>query len=114
MRYLSSAEADVHSAEVICRLENIDKRIETHLNFGSLPAVIITDSALDGWGPFGLLPQWLKMVLRVECEEGAVEISNFVLPHLWHSIRVYPKNGQSRTEKAYKPENGKGEEWWSA
>lgn len=60
MRYLSSAEADVHSAEVVCRSENIGKRIEAHMNFGGLPAVIIMDSAMDGWGPFGLLPSGFK------------------------------------------------------
>ncbi|KXN91300.1 hypothetical protein AN958_01274 [Leucoagaricus sp. SymC.cos] len=114
MRYLSSAEAKVETAEVICRSENIDRRIETHMHFGDLPAKIITDSAMDGWGPFGLFPQWIKMILRVECEEGAVEISNYVLPHMWHSITVIPKNGKSRTEKAYKFEDGKSEEWWSA
>lgn len=114
MRYISRSSAEVETAEVICRSENIDRRIETHMHFGELPATIITDSAMDGWGPFGLLPQWIKMILRVDCEEGAVEISNYVLPHMWHSIRVIPKNGNSRVEKAYKPADGKGEEWWSA
>ncbi|OBZ76357.1 D-xylose 1-dehydrogenase (NADP(+)) 2 [Grifola frondosa] len=114
MRYLASCEPVIDSAEAICRSENIDRRIETHMTFGALPATIITDSAMEGWGPFQLIPQWIKMVLRVDCEEGAVEIRNYVLPHVWHSITVLPKNGKPRVEKAYKPLEGKGEEWWSA
>ncbi|KAH9924558.1 uncharacterized protein B0H18DRAFT_426033 [Fomitopsis serialis] len=118
MRFLTSHEASVHSATATLRpgTTNIDRKIETHLSFGpaDIPATIITDSCMDGWGPFGLLPQWIKMVLRVECKEGAVEWSNYVLPHLYHSITVHPKGGAAWTEAAYKPKEGLGEEWWSA
>lgn len=54
------------------------------------------------------------MILRVECEGGAVEFSNYVLPHVCHSIAIYPKNGKSWTEAAYKPKEREGEAWWSA
>lgn len=115
MRYLSSSEPTVQSAEAVCRSENVDKRMETQLLFGdSLPATIIVDFSLEGWGPFKLIPQWLKLALRVECENGSVEIWNYPLPSLWHSITITTRDGKRRVEKAYKPQEGKGKEWWSA
>ncbi|EGN91588.1 hypothetical protein SERLA73DRAFT_148399 [Serpula lacrymans var. lacrymans S7.3] len=115
MRYLASSNPTVDSAKTIIRSENIDRLIDAKLTFPpSLPATIKTDSAMEGWGPFKLFPQWIKMVLRVDCEDGAIEIRNFVLPHVWHSITVIPKKGKSWVEKAYKPKEGLGEEWWSA
>ncbi|KAH7906531.1 hypothetical protein BJ138DRAFT_1162389 [Hygrophoropsis aurantiaca] len=115
MRYLASSNPTVHESSTIRRSENIDRFMHAQLTFPpSIPATILTDSAMDGWGPFGLFPQWIKMVLRVDCEDGAIEVRNFVLPHVWHSITVIPKHGRSWVEKAYKPKEGKGEEWWSA
>lgn len=115
MRYLSSSEPTVESAEAICLAENVDRRMEVQLLFPeSLPATVIVDFALPGWGPFKLIPQWLKIALRVECEQGTVEIWNYPLPSLWHSITVTPKNGKARVEKVYKPMIGRGQEWWSA
>ncbi|TFY54117.1 hypothetical protein EVJ58_g9045 [Rhodofomes roseus] len=116
MRFLTAHEPSVHSASATLRAEKIDEKIETHLSFGpdAIPATITTDSHLAGWGPLGLLPRWIQMVLRVECKEGVVEWSNYVLPHLYHSITVYPKEGGQWTEAAYKRRDGEGEEWWSA
>lgn len=115
MRYLSSSEPTVESAEAICLAENVDRRMEVQLLFPeSLPATVIVDFALPGWGPLKLIPQWLKIALRVECEQGTVEIWNYPLPSLWHSITVTPNNGNARVEKVYKPMNGRGQEWWSA
>lgn len=115
MRFLSASEPTVQSAEAICRSENVDRRMETELLFrDSIPATVIVDLSLDGWGPFKLLPQWVKIALRVECEKGSVEIWNYPLPSLWHSITVKTQDGRRRVEKVYKPTQGKGEEWWSA
>ncbi|KZT10863.1 NAD(P)-binding protein [Laetiporus sulphureus 93-53] len=115
MMYLASSKPTVQSAEATCMSENVDKRMEAQLLFGdSLPATIIVDFSPEGWGPFKLFPQFVKLTLRVECENGAIELWNYPLPHLFHSITVIPKNGKSRVEKAYKPKEGKGEEWWSA
>jgi len=115
MRFFTSSNPSVDSAATIRRSENIDRAVDAHLTFDSyIPARIKTDSAMDGWGPFKLLPQWIKMVLRIECEFGAIEIRNYVLPHVWHSITVIPNHGKAWVEKAYKFEDGLGEEWWSA
>ncbi|TFK54005.1 NAD(P)-binding protein [Heliocybe sulcata] len=115
MHYLTSSSPEVESCTAVRRSENIDRQIDAHLTFpSSIPAHIITDSALEGWGPFKIFPSWIKMVLRVDCERGAIEIRNYVLPHLWHSITVIPKNGTPWTEKAYIFSDGRGEEWWSA
>lgn len=115
MRFLSASEPTVQSAEAICRSENVDRRMETELLFrDSIPATVIVDLSLDGWGPFKLFPQWVKIALRVECEKGSVEIWNYPLPSLWHSITVKTQDGRRRVEKVYKPTQGKGEEWWSA
>lgn len=116
MRFLTSREPSIQWASATCRpgLDKIDKKVEACLSFGDIPARTTTDSCMDGWGPFQLLPQWIKMVLRVECDQGVVEFSNYVLPHLYHSITVSAKEGESWSEAAYKPNEGKGEEWWSA
>ena len=116
MHFLTSREPVVQSASATCRpgLDKIDRKVEASLSFGDIPAQITTDSCMDGWGPFQLLPQWIKMVLRVECTRGVVEFSNYVLPHLYHSITVSLENGEAWSEAAYKPSEGKGEEWWSS
>jgi len=42
-----------------------------------------------------------------------MEMYNFILPTLYHSIKVYMRDGTSRVEKVYKFTDGsKGEEWW--
>jgi predicted dehydrogenase len=63
------------------------------------------------WG-FIPLPE---ISIRAVCENGSIELFNFVLPVVYHSITVKPDGGNSRTEKAYafKGDDGKGEEWWS-
>ncbi|KAH9928579.1 hypothetical protein B0H21DRAFT_894782 [Amylocystis lapponica] len=115
VRYLTSSVPTVESAEAICRRDNIDRRIEAHLSLSNgASATIMVDSALDGWGPFKLIPQFAKLVTRVECEHGSVEIFNYVLPSLFNRITV-TKNGKSWSERVYKTKEGKGEtSFWSA
>ncbi|KAL6298661.1 hypothetical protein BKA93DRAFT_810137 [Sparassis latifolia] len=115
LRYLSSSEPTVESATTICRSKNIDKRVKAHLTFAeSIPAVVIVDSGMDGWGPLQLLPPWPKVHGRVECENGTVEIFNYPLPSLYHSITVTLTGGKAGTERVWKPQDGRGEGWWSA
>ncbi|KAL0954479.1 hypothetical protein HGRIS_003448 [Hohenbuehelia grisea] len=115
MRYITSSSPTVERSFAITRSQDIDRLTDTDLIYGeNIPAKMVLDSDMDGWGPFNLLPRMPKTVLRITCERGTVEIHNFVLPHIWHSITVIPKNGHSWTEKAYKPTEGRGEEWWSA
>lgn len=57
---------------------------------------------LPGWGPFGLLPRIMPVIFgKVVCEEGEVELTNFVFPWVYHSLTVKGKDGKSRTEKVY-------------
>jgi len=58
--------------------------------------------------------------LTVRCENGEVEMNNFVLPTFYHWIRVRTKDisgkgeVKERMENAYKFGDGtKGEEWWT-
>ncbi|KAG2151326.1 NAD(P)-binding protein [Suillus clintonianus] len=61
----------------------------------------------------GFIPRMPEVSVRTVCERGSVELFNFVMPVIYHSITVTPDSGVSRTEKAYTFEGGKGEEWWS-
>ncbi|KAH7927754.1 NAD(P)-binding protein [Leucogyrophana mollusca] len=65
---------------------------------------------------FGFIPRWPDITARVTCERGTVELFNFVMPVIYHSITVRPEGGRVRTEKAYTFPDGsgkKGEEWWT-
>lgn len=62
---------------------------------------------------WGLIPRWPEISVRAVCERGSIEMFNFVMPVIYHSITVTPDGGVTRTEKAYTFESGKGEEWWS-
>ncbi|PCH35354.1 NAD(P)-binding protein [Wolfiporia cocos MD-104 SS10] len=117
MCYLTSSNPTVECARAICRPKStqVDRRMETRLIFAdTIPATIIVDHALEGWGPFRLLPRWVKITLKVECEGGTLEIWNYPLPSLWHTITVTPKRGRRRVERCYKRQGDRGEEWWSA
>ena len=70
------------------------------------------DYAMPGWGPFGIFPQMVKGSMVVTLEGGEVELFNFSLPHVYHSITVTPTSGKSRTERVYKHKDF-GEEWWT-
>lgn len=64
----------------------------------------------------GFIPRWPDISVQVVCEQGSVELYNFVMPVIYHYIKVSPAGGKPRTEKAYKfpPSSGlKGEEWWT-
>jgi hypothetical protein len=58
-----------------------------------------------------------RITAKVECEGGSVEIFNFVMPSVYHSITVQKRGQSARTEKAYTFKEGKmegkGEDWWS-
>lgn len=113
--YLASSYPVVKQSSTICRSENIDRAIDAYLSFpDGVSAHIKTDSDIEGWGPFKLIPSWFQMKMTIKLEYGSVEIMNYVLPHFWHRIKVIPDRGSSWVEKAYKPLNGTGEEWWTS
>ncbi|KIJ62595.1 hypothetical protein HYDPIDRAFT_182652 [Hydnomerulius pinastri MD-312] len=64
----------------------------------------------------GLIPRWPDISVIAVCEQGKIELFNFPMPVIYHSITVTRNGGKTRTEKAYKfaQDSGlKGEEWWS-
>lgn len=95
-------------------VKNVDRRMEATL---ALPKDVTATLRCDLGAPhkFGVIPDAfpLKLGVRAEGELGSVELFNFVLPTLYHSITVKIKGGRKRVEKVYKPKGGvKGEEWW--
>ncbi|THU80558.1 NAD(P)-binding protein [Dendrothele bispora CBS 962.96] len=73
---------------------------------------------------FGLIPALPQVSSTVECEGGQVHIMNFVLPTLYHTIKVTKKKSgndgktetETRIEQVYNfadgKMEGKGEDWW--
>ena len=64
----------------------------------------------------GFIPRWPDISVRAVCEQGSVELFNFPMPVIYHTINVSLTGGKTRTEKAYKfplSSGLKGEEWWS-
>ncbi|KAG1812657.1 NAD(P)-binding protein [Suillus variegatus] len=62
---------------------------------------------------WGFIPHWPEISVRAVCERGSIDVFNFVMPVIYHSITVRPDGDVPRTERAYTFEGGKGEEWWS-
>lgn len=119
VRYLAGTEpSSVISATA--DLLPADTRIDTGttavLAFpNDVTAEIMCHSLMPGWGPLGLLPRFPDVNVEARCEGGVVSLSNFVVPHIWHSINVTMSGGQKRVEKVYTYKDGKekGEAWWS-
>jgi len=83
-------------------------------------ATLSCDFEVPWWGPFRLLPRMVDIRVKVECENGEMELYNYLIPTLYHWIRVRTKDAsgkgkvKERVEKAYKfADGGKGEEWWT-
>jgi hypothetical protein len=75
-----------------------------------------------------MLPQWWfiprmpRLHAAVHCESGDVELNNFVMPTIYHRIKVRRKSTndgreevEERVETAYvfKEGKGTGEDWWT-
>lgn len=92
----------------------IDRRMHaTYALPDSVTAESTADSGTPGWGPFGLLPSAIDINLKVSLEGGEISLFNFVAPGFYHSIKVKPKRGAARTEKAYTYADGRGDKSWS-
>ncbi|TRM56690.1 hypothetical protein BD626DRAFT_517994 [Schizophyllum amplum] len=66
---------------------------------------------------WGLIPHMPEFRALVKCDEGEVELTNFVFPSMYHNIYVRPKGKAARTEKAYTfsasgVDSAPGEDWW--
>src|SRR5262249_51448694 len=95
----------------------IDRGMEATLEF---PNSVIVKLRADLGYPFTLIPGLPDIKATVTCERGSIEIFNYIVPTVYHWIRV-TKNGEAGTKptvtilKAYKFEDGegKGEDWWT-
>lgn len=108
-RYLASADpirVVSATADTNSKFPKIDVGASAKLVFPGeggreVEARIDSHFRLPGWGPFGLIPRLLVVFGRVVCEEGEVELTNFVFPWLYHSLTIKGKDGKKRTEKVY-------------
>lgn len=121
VRYLTSNNPSAVISATAIRYSK-DPRIDTgttaNLTFASLKpgeepvrSIIKCDFAIPP--RWGLIPRWPDISVRAVCERGSIEIFNYVMPVIYHSITVRPDGKVPRTEKAYTFEGGKGEEWWT-
>jgi predicted dehydrogenase len=95
----------------------VDLGTKATLSFpNDVTATLDCDFEEPWWGPFRLLPRMVDIRVKVECEDGEIELFNYILPTFYHWIRVLSGKGKAkqRVEKAYKFSDGsKGEEWWT-
>ncbi|KAG1772349.1 NAD(P)-binding protein [Suillus occidentalis] len=121
VRYLTSNNPSAVISATATRYSK-DPRIDTgttaNLSFASLKpgeepvrSIIKCDFAIPP--RWGLIPRLPDLSVRAVCECGSIEIFNYVMPVIYHSITVRPDGKVPRTEKAYTFEGGKGEEWWT-
>jgi hypothetical protein len=122
MRYLAGADpTSVISTNVIpanATNSNVDRSTTATLAF---PDDVIGTLTCDLAIPpsYGFIPALPSISAKVECTQGSVELTNFIMPNLWHSISVQKIDGKEnklRKEKVYTFQDakmeGKGEDWW--
>lgn len=124
VRYLASGNPTAVTSATALRYPK-DPRIDTATsadllfppstpNGPSVRASIKCDLFLPNW--FWFIPRPPVVSARVVCDQGTVEVLNYVMPVIYHYITVTPNAGKKRTEKAYAFPSGKsekGESWWS-
>ena len=99
----------------------VDLSTKATLSFpNDVTATLYCNLNMPWWGPFGLIPPMPRVIVKVKCENGEIELYNFVLPTLYHWIRVRVEDAsrrgkvKERVEKVYKfADGGKGEAWWT-
>jgi predicted dehydrogenase len=92
-------------------VRNVDRQATATISLAS-GATGHLDVDLSAPAKYGIVPNY-SFKFKVEGDEGSVEMSNFIMPTFLHTITVTLKNGKTRTEKVYKPNDGVGEEWWT-
>jgi predicted dehydrogenase len=68
--------------------------------------------------PYTIVPSMPEIRAVVDCEQGSLEMFNFIMPSIYHYIRVSKIDGGKKKTtgyKVYKSEDAtaKGEEWWT-
>ncbi|RDB24441.1 D-xylose 1-dehydrogenase (NADP(+)) 2 [Hypsizygus marmoreus] len=130
IRYLSSSDP----MEVISATHEMDKPASAPADFVpsidrkttatlSLPNDVIATVTCDLGIPhyLGFIPHLPQLGITVECTGGEIELNNYVLPTIYHAIKVYTRDATGmkkyRVEKAYTFADGdmdeKGDEWWT-
>ena len=128
-RYLAGTEPTVISATPTPHPNhpNVDRRMVTKLSFPSstsspttpVEAEITADMSMPH--ALGLIPRIPSCGVTATCESGSVELFNFVMPGLYHYLKVSKVKGakvavKERSETVYAFEKGSGkpgEDWWS-
>ena len=120
IRFITAADTtplDVTSAKAIGHPkdpERIDRGMHAAFEFpSSVTGETYADFAMPGWGPFGLIPRMPKLSVKVALEGGDIEYFNYPLAGSYHWIKVKPRKGRARTEKAYKHPDGTGDASWT-
>ena len=91
-------------------LNNVDRRTEAKLELANgVTASLACDLGMPA--KWGLIPQFPQVRVVVDCEIGSIDMLNFVLPTIYHTITVKIRGGHTRVEKVY--QGKKGEEWWT-
>ena len=126
IRYLSSsnpisvlsASHDLHtpSSSPSDFIPNVDRGTIATLSLpNDVVATLNCNLGLPSY--LGLFPQFPRISVAVECEGGKVDVFNFVMPTLYHSIKVHVRDGATRVEKVYSFKDvgvdAKGEDWWT-
>jgi hypothetical protein len=118
IRYITSSNPTsivTATATPHLRDANSDRKMTVTYQF---PFSITADSLVDiqepGWGPFGIIPHWIKNSITIKLERGEIYHYGLTLPHIYHNIKVRPIQGKERVENAYSAKNGLGETWWSS
>ncbi|KAI0706353.1 NAD-P-binding protein [Earliella scabrosa] len=121
IRYLAGADktaveiTNAHAEPIPSDPKRVDRGM--HVSYAlpdSITAESYVDFSMPGWGPFGLLPRMPKLSAVVKLEGGEIEYYNYPLAGSYHYIKVKPKKGSGRTERAYKHADGSGEAWWTS
>jgi predicted dehydrogenase len=103
---------------------NVDRKTTATLSLPNNATATLTCDL--GMTPYrGFIPRRPQVRALIECEGGEVELYNFIMPTVYHSITVSTRDDSSaggkgrktRVEKVYKfadgKMDGKGEEWWT-
>ncbi|KAJ7504167.1 NAD(P)-binding protein [Mycena galericulata] len=112
MRYYTGADpTSVVSVEHELRKPQIDRKTTATFALpGNITSTIMCDLAIPP--AFKLIPRMPDLNAVIECEKGRIQVTNYVMPTLYHSITVTPTGEKSRVEKVYTfPDLG--EPWWT-
>lgn len=114
MRYFIGDEpTEVIASVSDTQSPNVDRRTTALLSF---PKDVTGSLTCDlGLPPlFAFIPQIPRISAKIECQNGSVELYNYVIPTLFHSITVVNnQTGVKRTEKVYTEKGAVGEDWWT-